>query len=153
MRKFLLFGVLLGVSLSVNAASEFDNALLKAKVVDSNYQIINDKDFDEVLRNANNKIAAMFPTKIDAYTTVLSAHITRFGFYTNYRLDEVETKKDAEYVLYGFGLAQDYKNYLCSSEFANSETFKRLNAKFNVNFLNSESSVIYTLKIPMSSCK
>ncbi|WP_104470380.1 hypothetical protein [Acinetobacter indicus] len=153
MKKILLFSILSGSSLAINAATDFDNAMLKAGIVDEQYQVVNDRELNEVLRGVTNKVAHMFPSKIDAYTTILSVNVSRFGIYANYQLDEVETKKDAEYVLYNFGLAQDYKNYLCSSEFANSETFKKLNAKFNVNFLNSESSVIYTLKIPMSSCR
>lgn len=152
MKKLFLLVVLL-ISAFSHAETEFDRALIKEGIVDAQYRVINDKALDEVLRGVTNKVAHMFPSRIDAYTTIFSVNINRFGIYTNYQLDEVETKKDAEYILYNFGLAQDFKNYLCSSEFAGSETFRKLNAKFHLNFLNSERSVIYTLKIPMSSCK
>lgn len=152
MNKTLLFIVLALNSFFINAASEFDRVLQRDGIVDSNFRIIEHKKFDELMRTTTNNMASMFPTKVDASSTILSVNVSRFGIYTNYQLEDVETKKEAEYVLFHFGLAQDYKNYLCSSEFANSETFKKLNAKFNINFLNTDSSVIYSLKIPISSC-
>ena len=130
MKKALLFIGLAANSFYMNAASELDRVLQRDGIVDSDFRIIEHKKFDELMRTITNNMASMFPTKVDANSTILSVNVSRFGIYTNYKLEDVETKKDAEYVLFHFGLAQDYKNYLCSSEFAGSETFKKLNAKY-----------------------
>lgn len=152
MKKYLLFIALVANSFSVNAASELDEVLLKEGIVNKDFQIIEFNKFNEMMRTISNNIASMFPSKIDANTTILSMNASRFGIYINYQLEEVETKKDAEFVFIKFGLAEKYKNYLCTSALADSETFKKLNAKFNINFLNTESRVIYNINIPISSC-
>lgn len=151
MIKNILFLIAL-FSPAAFAESEFDTALKQEGIVNTNFQVVDHKRFDELMRDITIRVSSLFPSKVDAYTTILSVNVSKFGIYSNYQLDEVETRKDIEYVLYHLGMAERYQKYLCSSEFANSETFKRLNAKFNVSFLNSESTVIYTLKIPMSSC-
>lgn len=152
MNKVLLLSILFPISLHTIAATEFDQVMQKDGIVDSNFQVIDNSKFNDLMRKITSNLSVTFPAKIDANTTILSANVSRFGINSNYHLEDVETKKDIEYVLYNLGLAKEFKNYLCSSEMGGSETFKKLNAKFQVNFLSSESKVLYTLKIPMTSC-
>lgn len=152
MNKALFIPLILAASWHASAETEFDRFMQTQGIVDSNYQIIDNSKFNELMRTVTSNLAVTFPVKIDSATTILSANVSRFGINSNYHLEEIETKKDIEYVLYNFGLAQEFKNYLCSSEMGGSETFKNLNAKFQINFLSSKSEVIYTLRIPINSC-
>src|SRR5690606_36080099 len=103
-------------------------------------------------RSASSNVASMLPSKIDAYTTVMSLQLSRFGFYSSYYYDEIETQKDAEYLMYGMGLAQKYKNYMCSLELSKSETFKRLNSTISMSVLNTQHEVIYQTRFRLSNC-
>lgn len=134
------------------AQTNFDHLLLKDKIIDPNFNIINSKEFDKLMRDTTNNISSLMPMKTDAYTTLLSMNISKFGIYANYQLDDVENTTDAEMVMYKFKMGQDYKNYLCSSEIAQSQTFKKLNAIANVNLLNSKYEVIFNMKIPLRQC-
>lgn len=151
MIKSILFLVSL-FSTGVFAETEFDSVLIKQGIVDSQYRIVDYKTFDETMRAASSNVASMLPSRIDADTTVMSLQLSRFGFYSSYRYDEIETQKDAEYLMHNFGLAQKYKNYMCSMELSKSEVFKRLNSTISMSVLNSQHEVIYRTKFKLSDC-
>lgn len=133
--------------------STFDKQLKQIGVIDDSYTIINQKAFDEIMRLATEQVAPMLPARIDSVTTALNMNLNRFGLYTNYQVDGIETKDEAKFLMENQGLAESYKNYMCSLEYSQSLVFRRnANMSLNMSLLNSKNQILYHLKVPFKDC-
>lgn len=152
MKKLAILLVLIFSSAS-QAETSFDRLLIENGVIDKQYNVINEPLLAEAFRITTNRMAEMLPLKVDNVTTATNVLLTRFGLFYTYRIDGIETRSDVENILISNGYDVEYKNYLCSLEFSKSEFFKKIkNYSTNITILNSKSQVIYTLRIPISSC-
>lgn len=135
------------------AESKLDSDLLSIGVVDNNYKIINFKAFDELFRLGTEQIAPMFPLRIDSVTTAKSMIMNRFGIYSLYQIDNIETKEEAKYLMENQNFAENYKSYMCSLDYSQSMTFKANgNMAANMSLVNSKNQVLYNLKVPFKEC-
>lgn len=133
--------------------STFDKQLKEIGVVDDAYKIINQKAFDELMRLATEQVAPMLPARIDSVTSALSMNLNRFGIYSTYQVDGIETKDQAKYLMESQGLAENYKNYMCSLEYSQSFVFRNNgNMSANMTLVNNKNQILYQLKVPFSDC-
>lgn len=150
--KFFGFILLLLPSIAFSE-STFDKRLKQIGVIDDAYTIINQKAFDELMRLATEQVAPMFPARIDSVTTALNMNLNRFGLYTNYQIDGIETKDEAKFLMENQGLAENYKNYMCSLEHSQSLVFRNNgNMSLNMSLVNSKNQILYHLRVPFKDC-
>ncbi|OTG99524.1 hypothetical protein [Acinetobacter sp. ANC 4973] len=135
------------------AESKFDIELLNIGVVDSSYKIIDYKTFDEILRLSSQQISPMLPMKVDSVTTALSFNLNRFGIYSIYQIDNVETEREAEFLIEKQKIGEFYRNYMCSLDYSKSLTFKRNgDMAANMSVVNSKYQVLYKIRVPFKEC-
>ncbi|UIP24544.1 MULTISPECIES: hypothetical protein [Acinetobacter] len=153
MKIFILATFLLLASSFASAESKLDEELRSIGVIDHNYKIVDYKTFDEILRVATEQVAPMLPAKIDSVTTALNMSLNRFGIYSIYQIDGVETKEDAKSLMINQGLAENYKNYMCSLEYSQSLVFRNNgNMAANMSLVNSKYQILYSLRVPFTDC-
>lgn len=148
--KFLLITSLL-FPINTFAQTKLDNELLRLGVVNENYLIVDLKTYDEAMRLTTNQITPMLPLRVDSVTTVLGININRFGYYSFYQIDDVETPEQANELM-DFGLRIFYKNYICSLDLGKSLVFKRNNMNINFTIINSLNQVIHNYRFPFKEC-
>lgn len=139
-------------STNIWADSPVDYAFIKSGIANSNFEIVDIKRFDEEMRRTTNNLSSITPSKVDSSTTILSIRVYRFGIFSDYQIDDIETKDQALSIMQEYGLAKDYKNYICSSELFKSNVLKKLNLPISMNLINSQYKVIYTLRWRISEC-
>lgn len=153
MKIFILATFLLLASGFASAESKLDEELRSIGVIDHNYKIVDYKTFDEILRVATEKVAPMFPAKIDSITTALSLNLNRFGMYSIYQIDGIETKESAKHLMDYLGLAENYKNYICSLDHSQSLVFRNNGSMAaNLSLVNSKHQILYNFRIPFADC-
>lgn len=130
-----------------------DKQLMKSGIIDETYKIIDQKAFDELMRLSTERIAPMFPARIDSVTTALSMNLNRFGLYAIYQIDELETKDQAKYLMENQGFIENYKNYMCSLDYSQSSVFRNNgNMSMNMSLVNSKNQILYHLRVPYKDC-
>jgi len=153
MRLFNVLAIFLLFPAFASAETKFDKGLRSLDIVDNNYRIVNYKAFDELLRVATEQVAPMLPAKIDSVTTALNMSLNRFGIYSIYQIDGVETEEDAKSLMLNQGLAENYKNYMCSLEYSQSLVFRNNgNMAANMSLVNSKYQILYSLRVPFTDC-
>lgn len=153
MKFFNVLAIFLLFPAFAAAETKFDRELRSLNIVDSNYRIVNYKAFDELLRLGTEQVAPMLPAKIDSVTTALSMSLNRFGIYSIYQIDGIETKEDAKSLMINKGLAENYKNYMCSLEHSQSLVFRNNgNMAANMSLVNSKHQILYSLRVPFTDC-
>ena len=136
------------------AETKFDKDLQAMNIIDGNYKIIDMPAFDELMRLSTEQVAPMLPAKIDSVTTALNMSLNRFGIYMIYQIDNIETKEQAKSIMETQGLAEGFKNYICSLEYSQSLVFRNNGyMAANMTLVNNQNKVLYHLKMPFRDCE
>ncbi|MFW2012689.1 hypothetical protein [Acinetobacter bereziniae] len=151
MKKILLFILFLPVICF--AESSFDAQLKKMKIIDNNYNVIDWDRYNELLRITTNNLAPLYPRQTDAYTTILSLTMDRFGINYVYLLKGMESKDQYESFLSDEDVKEGLKNISCSPEFVKTEVFRRNKGdSINIAFVSEKLKPLGQISFSSSDC-
>ncbi|MCJ8162336.1 hypothetical protein [Acinetobacter zhairhuonensis] len=137
---------------AVFAESKFDRSLIRAKIVNEKYEIIDIDGFNEISRQITNEVVSTLPRKVDIDTELLTMVVSRPLIAQTYALRGVETKKDLTEKMDLEKFSQLIKNYACSSAIGISQVYRVNGTQFSMKIINSDFLELYSYVFPLKTC-
>lgn len=136
----------------VLAESQFDRSLIKAELINENYEIIDSYEFNKMMQQITNEVAVTLPRKVDIDTELLSMVVTKPLIAQVYKLQGIETKEDLLKKIELEKFNQWVKNYACSAGLGPSQVFRVNGTQFSMKIINSNFLELYNYTFPLKAC-